>query len=628
VFLIDLSGTIRSWNPGVQKVLGYEESEFVGLDFSVLFTPEDVAHERPSQELGRALSEGRSDDKREHLRKDGSRFRADGVVTVVRDRSGAPRAFSKVMHDVTDEHLRAETLRDSEERYRLLVESVRDYAIFWLDPQGRVASWNAGAERMTGYRVEEILGHAVAVFFTPEDQQRGQVEQELRTAVATGRSENEGWRVRKDGSRFWGNEILTPIREASGELRGFAKVIRDLTERQRAALEREQLYTQAEAANRAKDEFLGTLSHELRTPLNAILGWTHLLTRSEPTPDEAQLRRALEIIKRNAILQTQLVNDLLDVSRIISGKMRLDIRSIPLSDALGAAVDAAQPAARAIGVALQCTVEPDVDDTIAADPDRFQQIVWNLVSNAIKFTSASGHVRVEAHRGVARTDLIVEDTGVGIAADLLPFVFDRFRQADSSTTRHHGGVGLGLAIVRHLVELHGGRVEATSGGLGHGARFTVHWPANTTAGERVGPSLERRSQRSASRPTFTSVRVLVVDDDADTREIVRTVLGDVGAQVIAAASAAEGLTLLDEHVPDVIIADVGMPGEDGYAFIQRVRARLSPRGIQPPAIALTAYAGAADRERALAAGFQRHVPKPFDPGTLTLAVAELVSAPS
>ncbi len=627
VFLIDLSGTIRSWNPGVREVLGYNEGEFVGLDFAVLFTPADVARERPTQELGRALSDGRSDDKRDHLRKDGSRFRADSVVTVVRDAAGTPRAFSKVMHDVTAEHLRGETLRDSEERYRLLVESVHDYAIFRLDPQGQVASWNPGAERMMGYRADEIIGHSIAVFFTQEDRQGGQPEQELRTAAATGRSENEGWRVRKDGSRFWGDEILAPIRDASGALRGFAKVVRDLTERQRAALERERLYTQAEEANRAKDEFLGTLSHELRTPLNAILGWTHLLTQPETKPDEARLRHVLEIIKRNAILQTQLVNDLLDVSRIIAGKMRLDIRQISLSDALSAAVEAAQPAARAKGVALQLSLDPEVG-TIAGDPDRFEQIVWNLVSNAIKFTSAGGHVDVQTRHGVHGTDLIVEDTGVGIAADQLPFVFERFRQADSSTTRHHGGVGLGLAIVRHLVELHGGRVEASSGGLGHGARFTVRWPASAgpPAGERVVPSRERPPKMSASRPTFSSLRVLIVDDDADTREIVRTVLGDAGAQVMAAASAAEALALVDEHVPDVIIADVGMPGQDGYVFIERVRARLSPRGLQPAAIALTAYAGAADRERALAAGFQRHVPKPFDPRTLTLAIAELVSA--
>jgi len=628
VFLIDLSGTIRSWNPGVRGVLGYEETEFVGLDFAALFTPEDITHERPAQELGRALSEGRSDDKRDHVRKDGSRFRADGVVTVIRDAAGAPRAFSKVMHDVTAEQRAAETLRDSEERYRLLVDSVRDYAIFWLDPAGRVASWSPGAERMTGYRAEEILGHSIAVFFTSEDQQRGQPEHELRTAVATGRSENEGWRVRKDGSRFWGNEILTPIRDPSGALRGFAKVVGDLTERQRAALEREQLYAQAEEANRAKDEFLGTLSHELRTPLNAILGWTHLLTMNDTQPDPGRLRHALELIKRNAHLQTQLVNDLLDVSRIISGKMRLDIRQIPLVEVLRAVMEAAEPAARAKGVALHLTIDPALD-TIAADPDRLQQIVWNLASNAIKFTSAGGQVHVRALPAPSGTDLIVEDTGVGIAADLLPFVFERFRQADSSTTRRYGGVGLGLAIVRHLVELHGGRVEASSEGLGHGARFRVYLPANagSTPWTRPARPLERLAPIAAPPPTFQHLHVLVVDDDADTREIVRTVLGDAGADVVAATSAAEGLARVDERVPDVIIADVGMPDQDGYAFLEHVRARLSQRGTSPPAIALTAYARPMDRERALAAGFQRHISKPFDPRILTQAVAEVVSAP-
>ena len=521
VFLIDLSGTIRSWNRGVREVLGYDEGEFVGLDFAALFTPEDVAHERPAQELGRALAEGRSDDKRDHLRKDGSRFRADGVVTVIRDPAGAPRAFSKVMRDVTDEYLRAETLRDSEERYRLLVEGVRDYAIFWLDPQGHVASWNPGAERMTGYSAEEIIGHSIAVFFTQEDQQGGQPEQELRTAVATGRSENEGWRVRKDGSRFWGNEILAPIRDASGGLRGFAKVIRDLTERQRSALEREQLYTQAEAANRAKDEFLGTLSHELRTPLNAILGWTHLLTQTEAAPDEARLRHVLEIIRRNATLQTQLVNDLLDVSRIISGKMRLDIRRSRSGTRSVRAVEAAQPAAQAKGVALQLTVDPDVD-TIAGDADRLQQILWNLVSNAIKFTSAGGRVLVQARQGVTGPDLIVEDTGAGIAAELLPFSSNDFvrRTVRPPAIMAAWGWGSPSCDIWSNCTAAGWKRPAEGSATAHGSRC-IGLPARgppPVNGSCLLSNVHRRCPRRARRSPV--LRVLIVDDDADTREIV------------------------------------------------------------------------------------------------------------
>ncbi len=277
VFLIDLSGAMASWNPGVRSLLGYDAEEFIGLPFAAIFTPEDVLKQQPAQELERARTTGRSDDKRVHLRKDGSGFPADGVVTAIRNETGNIIAYSKVMHDISAAHHASEALRQSEERYRLLVENVRDYAIFLLDAEGRVASWTAEAARIKGYTAEEIVGRHFRVFFTEEDQRRGAPEQELRTARTAGRAEGEGWRVRKDGSRFWGDEIVAPITDEAGELRGFAKIVRDLTDRQRAALEREQLYSAAQEANRLKDEFLGTVSHELRTPLNAILGWAHLL---------------------------------------------------------------------------------------------------------------------------------------------------------------------------------------------------------------------------------------------------------------------------------------------------------------------------------------------------------------
>jgi PAS domain S-box-containing protein len=625
IFMVDLSGTISSWNPGVEHVLGYHASEFIGLEFASIFTPEDVAQGGPAEELARALATGRSDDKRDHLRKDGSRFHADGVVTVIRDEAGVARAFSKVMQDVTAQHQASEALRVSEERYRLLVESVRDYAIFMLDPVGRVASWTPAAEQMKGYREEEIVGRHFRIFFTAEDQQRGLPEHELRGAELTGRSEGEGWRVRKDGSRFWGEEIIGAIREESGELRGYAKVVRDLTDRQRAALEREQLYTQAQEANRLKDEFLGTVSHELRTPLNAILGWIHLLGMDEKRLDEVHRRRALAAIQRNAVIQAQLVNDLLDVSRIISGKMHLEIRPIRISDVLTSAVESLQPAAHAKRVDLQLTVDPDAE-TIAADPDRLQQIVWNLLANAIKFTSQGGRVHIQARPSGSGTDIVVEDSGIGISADVLPFIFERFRQADSSTTRRHGGVGLGLAIVRHLVELHGGSVDAVSTGAGEGATFTVHLPAGVipTQGIPPRPSLDMPRPIPEPLPQLTNVRVVLVDDDPDTRDVLSVVLGVSGALVATAESAAQAIALIEQDAPDVIIADIGMPDEDGYAFIQRARRILAARGADPPAIALTAYARSEDRERALAAGYQRHIPKPFDPRAVVLAVTELV----
>jgi PAS domain S-box-containing protein len=625
VFLIDLNGIIESWNSGVGRVLGYEEPEFRGLPFAALFTPEDVAAGVPRAELDRALATGRSDDKRQHVRRDGSRFHADGVVTVMKSPEGAPIAFCKVMHDVTAQHEASEALRISEEQYRSLVQSVSDYAIFMLDPSGCVASWTPAAERLIGYGSEQIIGQSFQVFFTQEDRERGVPQHELRSAEDTGRAQSEGWRVRRDGSRFWGEEIMSPIRTGSGELRGFAKVVRDLTDRQRAALEREQLFTQAQEANRLKDEFLGTVSHELRTPLNAILGWTQLLESGAIGVDDTRRQRALATIRRNAQMQAQLVDDLLDVSRIISGKMRLEVQPTSIAVILSHTVESLQPTAAVKDVTLELT---HVDDHLVdADPERLQQIVWNLVSNAIKFTPSGGHVCVEARALDRGTDIVVEDTGNGIPAEVLPFIFDRFRQADSSTKRSHGGVGLGLAIVRHLVELHGGTIDAASRGAGRGATFTVHLPASRgvrsrTASVRGG----MKPARSPEIPTLPSVSVMLVDDDIETREVLTAFFSKAGARVVAAESAAKGTALLEHEAPDVIIADIGMPGEDGYEFMRNVRRRKGLGEAIPPAIALTAYARREDREQALAAGFQRHIAKPADPIAVLTAVAELIGA--
>ena len=431
---------------------------------------------------------------------------------------------------------------------------------------------------------------------------------------------------RKDGSRFWGDEIVAPIADETGVLRGFAKIVRDLTDRQRAALEREQLYAEAREANRLKDEFLGTVSHELRTPLNAILGWAHLLEMKGSDVGEALHNRAVRTIARNAEVQAQLVDDLLDVSRIISGKMRLRFGTSNMRDIVMAAVDSLRPAAAAKNVDLRMSSSPMVA-TIWADADRLQQVVWNLLSNAIKFTSPGGTVEVRAQHSDDVMVLTVTDTGVGIPAEVLPFVFERFRQADSSTTRGYGGVGLGLAIVRHLVELHGGSVHAASAGSGQGATFTVRLPGAVPLQSGEPASTPEPPPVAADYlPVLTSVRVVVVDDDADTRELLTTVLGEAGADVVAVQSARDALAAIQSRAPDIIIADIGMPEEAGYALIRRVRAIAADRGGRAPAIALTAYARTEDRERALAAGFQVHLSKPFNPTAVVQVVARLLTA--
>ncbi|HVF27723.1 MAG TPA: ATP-binding protein, partial [Pyrinomonadaceae bacterium] len=413
----------------------------------------------------------------------------------------------------------------------------------------------------------------------------------------------------------------------------FTGIARDITERKRAEAEREQLLArerqareQAEEANRIKDEFLATLSHELRTPMTSILGWTQLIRGGQVNQDA--FPNALEIIYRNARAQTQLIDDLLDVSRVMTGKLRLDVRSVELSSVIVAATDAVRPAAEGKGIRLQTLLDPKAGP-VSGDPDRLQQVIWNLMSNAVKFTPKGGRVQVRLERINSHVEITVSDTGCGIAPEFLPHVFDRFRQADQSHTRIHGGLGLGLAIVRQLIELHGGTVHAHSLGEGQGAAFTVSLPllpirAETTreGEERVHPAAETGAPLDCP-PQLDGLHVVVVDDEPDTRDLLVAVLTGCGARVRAAGSSAEALALIEEEKPDVLVSDIGMPGENGYELITKVRQLLARRGDKVPAVALTAYARVEDRVRALSAGYQVHIPKPVEPVELITAVSSL-----
>jgi PAS domain S-box-containing protein len=366
----------------------------------------------------------------------------------------------------------AERLRQAEERLRILLDSVHDYAICSLDLGGDVASWNHGAERVFGYPADAIMGRNIGLFFTPAERDAGLPAEHLRIAREEGRFECESLRARQDGSTFDALVLLMPMRASDGSPRGFSLVVQDITERKRLE---DSLRTRAEdlaAANRAKEDFLATLSHELRTPLNAMLGWTRLLRMGKL--DDAGRIRALETIERNAYVQEQLIADILDVSRIVTGRLRLNLRPIELAPVLDAAIDTLQPSAAAKGVELTCT--KGRTGAILGDPDRLQQVIWNLLSNAIKFTPAGGRVSVTVERVGTSALISFTDTGQGIAPSLMPYVFDRFTQGDSSVTRAHGGLGLGLSIVRHLVELHGGDVSARSDGPGKGSTFVVTLP--------------------------------------------------------------------------------------------------------------------------------------------------------
>jgi signal transduction histidine kinase/CheY-like chemotaxis protein len=411
-------------------------------------------------------------------------------------------------------------------------------------------------------------------------------------------------------------------RDARGRATRVLGINIDITDRKRVEEGERAARSEAERANRMKDEFVATVSHELRTPLTAILGWAQLLKRPQRDPDK--LARGLEIIERNARVLTQLVADLLDVGRIVTGKLRLETSPIDLGVTASTAVDTVRPIAQAKGVKLVTHISP-IDEPLIGDRARVEQIVWNLVSNAIKFTPRDGTVEVRAETRGAWAVIVVRDTGQGIAAEFVPHLFERFRQQDASaSSRMHGGLGLGLAIVKHLAELHGGHVLAESAGIGCGATFTVELPLASTASLPVGASENASGPSTTASNALGGVRVLLVEDEFDTREFVRRVLEESSAEVVSAGSAAEALAVIDQARPDVVVSDIGMPGMDGYALVRAIQVRhLSNEKAPIPALALTAFARSEDRERAFDAGFAEHLTKPVDPATLVTAVARL-----
>ena len=915
IFATDREGNVVSWNTGAERTFGYKEAEILGQNASIIFTPEDIEAGKHEEELRTAEREGRAEDERWHVRKDATRFWASGIVTPLRDQDGTLRGFVKVARDQTEQKLLEEERQRSEQELRDFFENAV-VGLHWVGPDGIILRANQAELDLLGYTREEYIGHHIAEFhadpqaindilgrlvrnetlhnyearlrckdgsvrhvlissnvmredgrfvhtrcFTRDitDRKRFEIaleesEEQFRAVAETaadaiitidetstilfanqateqifGYSPGEllgqqltllmpeylrhlhragieryvetgqkhiGWEaVELPGLHKNGHEVQLEI--SFGEFttagkRHFTGVARDITERKRReadqaflaeasrvlassldyqttlasvaqmavpnladwcavdvieddreirrlavahvdpskvewakqlqqrypqdhnaeyglpnvlrtgqpeiypeipdallvagardeehlqimreigftsamivplsangrtlgaisfvtaesgrhygpqdlalaedlarraaiAIDNSRLYRDAQDANRLKDEFLATVSHELRTPLTAVLGWAHMLRAGQL--DDENASRALETIERNARSQAQLIDDLLDVSRIITGKLRLDVRPVDPASFIDAAIDAVSPAAKAKGVRIQKVMDTGVS-AVSGDPARLQQVVWNLLSNAIKFTPRGGRVQVRLERINSHIEITVSDTGAGISKQFLPFVFERFRQADGTTTRQHGGLGLGLAIVRHLVELHGGSVHVESLGEGQGATFTVKLPLITIyeserRQDRVHPAARDIHPPNDCPEKLDSLKVLVVDDEADTRELLRVVLERCGAEVTVAGSAGEALDFLKQSRPDVLVSDIGMPGVDGYELIKKVRALPSEHGGKVPAIALTAYARAEDRLQALRAGYQMHVAKPVELTELVAIVATL-----
>ena len=513
-------------------------------------------------------------------------------------------------------------LSKSEERFRTLC-ACSPLGIYLADVEGRCTYINPRCQAICGLTLEESLAEVWQREVHPEDRDR--VVADWLAWINESQEYSNEFRLAGSENVRWVHVQSSPMFSDLGKLIGHVGTVRDVTDRKQAEEERSRLIREqvarqeAERANQMKDEFLAILSHELRTPLNAILGWSRLL-RSK-TFDRDTIEKALETIERNAKSQAQLIEDILDVSRILRGKLNLNKHPIRLESAIKLAIDSLQPLTEEKSIVIELTCSPNVGEVIG-DPDRLQQIVWNLLSNAIKFSPQEGKVQVRLESVGEEAQIEIIDSGIGIAPDFLPYVFDRFRQADSSTTRSYGGLGLGLAIVRHLVELHGGKVQAENN-PGEGAKFTVALPVAQKNTEGAGDAWSPLNDATEVLPTLANLQLLVVDDDDDTREFLIALLEDEGAMVRSAASVAGALAALESYWPDLLLSDIGMPEADGYELIRRVREMEALRGGKMPAIALTAYAREEERQQALEAGFQMHLSKPVDINNLIAAIANL-----
>ena len=662
----DLNSIITSWNPGAIKIFGYSASEAIGQSIRMLIPAELQSEEDV------VMAKIRAGEKVDHyetvrLRKDGTRLSVSLTVSPIRDDLGTIIGASKIARDVT-------------ERARLL-EQTAEYAANTrkLSEVGAIVASTLDREtivqKVTDTATELTHAEFGAFFYNVRDQDSGDAymlyalsgapreafakfPHPRATKVFAPTFLGEGIirldDVTKD-PRYGQNPpfhgmpaghlpvcsyLAVPVSGVDGNVLGglfFGHSKPGVFDEQHerlavgtaawasVALENARLYTEARDANRTKGDFLAVLSHELRTPLNAILGYSRLLRGGMLTGEHVD--RALETVERNSRWLTQIVEDVLDVSRIVSGKIRLDVQPVEVPSVVENAVLTMQPAADARGVKLQTLIDPRVGP-VSGDPDRLQQVVWNLLSNAVKFTTRGGRVQVRLERVNSHLELIVSDTGAGIRADFLPFVFERFRQADSGPTRKTGGLGLGLSIVRHIVELHGGSVNVDSAGPGHGSTFTVRLPmmivqpSAATARKREHPLVERRVPLG-KLSDLTGVSVLAVDDEEDALGLLRVVLETAGARVTTASSALAALDLIVTLNPDVLVADIGMPEIDGFELINRVRALPDGAG-NVPAAALTAFARSEDRTKALQSGFEMHLAKPVDPGELVASVATLV----
>jgi PAS domain S-box-containing protein len=598
---------------------------------TVLFPP-DHLDEEPQ-----ILARLRAGDRIDHyetvrMRKDGTLLDISLTVSPIRNAKGEIVGASKIARDITLQKRAQEALRASDDRFRIMADCAP--VLIWMADTTRSCTWfNKTWREFTGRALEEDLGFGWTQNVHADDLERC-LHTYTRSAEARAPFQVEFRLGRYDGKWRWVLNHGAPLFEgASGTFSGYIGSCIDITEFRQAQHDRDELLraeraarTEAERLSHMKDEFLATLSHELRTPLNAILGWSTLLRRLEPgSPDHL---RGLDTIERNARVQAQIVGDLLDMSRIISGKVQLDVQPVDLSEILSATIESVRPSIEAKKLRLRTTLDAR-GGRIRGDANRLQQVFWNLLTNAVKFTPANGRIDVILERVNSHVEVCVEDSGIGIKPEFLAFVFDRFRQADSSTSRRHGGLGLGLSIVKHLVELHGGSVRVKSPGEGLGSTFIVALPIAAIRTEDSGshepPHFSELDVTALALPDLSGAMVLVVDDEPDARVLMERLIQERGGKTVLATTAGEALQIIQTDHVDILVSDIGMPEVDGYQLIQRLRKMKEHRYL--PAIALTAYARSEDRQRALLAGYQMHLAKPVDPRELIAGIASLLRLP-
>jgi PAS domain S-box-containing protein len=629
VIATDIKTQVTFMNPTAERMTGWTMADATNKPLAEVF---NIVNEKTRQlsesPVVRVIREGLLVGMANHtvlISKDKSEAQIEDSAAPVFDKAGKITGVIMVFHDITPRRRMENVLRVSEVRYRRLFESAHDGILILNSTTGRIEDVNPFLLDLLGYPREHFIGKELwQIGLLPDAEVSKRAMEALQR---DGHIRYENLPLANSGGHRIPVEFVSNVYQEA-DTTVIQCNIRDISDRRRHELEREALLAneqaarmEAEAANRTKDLFLATLSHEMRTPLNAIVGWASLLKRANYQDEE--LKEGIDAIDRSAKAQSRLIEDVLDVSRIVSGKLRLELRPAQLVKIIAAAIEVVQPAADAKNITIETHLDALAGE-VTCDPSRIQQVVWNLLSNAIKFTPKGGSVRVTLGKGRSTAKIQVIDTGRGIEADFIPYVFDRFRQADSTTRRKYGGLGLGLSIAKQLMELHGGTVKVESDGVGKGAIFTVEMPIRALATHIVDeePDIEL-SALDLAELRLDGLRVLIVDDEPDARRAATRVLETAGAIVTIAGSVQEAMDSILKHCPEVLISDIAMPEEDGYDLIRRVRA-AGHNARDLPAIALTAFAHKEDQRRALLAGFQVHVPKPVDPHDLVVVVGSLV----